>query len=199
MTARQMIAFLLFALAAAGTPGPSNTMLAAVGARAGIRRGLPSLFGQVIGMGLIMFLVPLGLGSLVLRYPPVRWALKGGGAAFLLWLSWKIATSPDRIEPQPEKNPVGFLAAAVFQWVNPKAWLVVSAAAGTFLSPAAGSAVAQAASLAGLFVLAALPSCFPWLAVGAGAQRLLYSRRRLRVFHVTMAALLVLSIALIVR
>ncbi len=193
------MAFLLFAIVAAGTPGPSNTMLTAVGAHAGILRGLPSLFGQVIGMGLIMFLVPFGLGSLVLQHPLLLWALKGGGAAFLLWLSWKTATSSGRIDSQPDRNPVGFLGAAVFQWVNPKAWLIVSAAAGAFLSPEAGSAVVQAASLAGLFVLAALPSCFPWLAFGAAVPRVLHSRRRMKIFNITMGALLALSIVLIAR
>jgi len=57
----------------------------------------------------------------------------------------------------------------------------------------------QAASLGGLFVLAALPSCFIWLAFGAAAQRVLHSRRRLRIFNITMGALLALSIVLIVR
>jgi len=199
MTTARVVAFLLFAVVAAGTPGPSNTMLTAVGAHAGILKGLPSLFGQVIGMGLIMFLVPFGLGSLVLQYPLLRWVLKGGGVAFLLWLSWKIATSSGRIDSQPDRNPVGFLGAAVFQWVNPKAWLIVGAAAGTFLNPKAGSSVVQAASLAGLFVLVALPSCFPWLAFGAAVQRALHSRRRLRIFNITMGALLALSIVLIVR
>jgi threonine/homoserine/homoserine lactone efflux protein len=199
MTTEQVVAFLLFAIVAAGSPGPSNTMLTAVGAQAGISRGLPSLFGQVIGVGLIMFLVPFGLGNLVLQYPVLRWALKGGGAAFLLWLSWKIATSSSRSDSQPDGNPVGFLGAAVFQWVNPKVWLIVSAAAGTFLSPRAGSAVVRAASLAGLFVLAALPSCFPWLAFGSAVHRVLHSRRRLRIFNITMGVLLALSIVLIVR
>lgn len=99
----------------------------------------------------------------------------------------------------PERNPVGYLGAAVFQWANPKSWLVVASAAGTFLRPEAGSPVVQAASLAGLFSLAALPSYFPWLAFGAALQRVLHSRRRLRIFNAVMGALLALSIALIVR
>ena len=173
-------------------------MLTAVGAQAGILRGLPSLFGVMIGMGLMMFLVPFGLRSLVVEHPLLLRALKAGGSAFLLWLSWKIAASSGRIDSQPEKSPVGFLGAAVFQWVNPKSWLI-SAAAGTFLSAKPGSAIAQAASLGGLFVLAALPSCFLWLAFGAGAQRVLHSRRRLRIFNITMGALLALSIVLILR
>ena len=57
----------------------------------------------------------------------------------------------------------------------------------------------QAAALGGLFVLAALPSCFLWLAFGAAVQHVLHSRRRLRLFNIVMGALLALSIALIVR
>ncbi len=198
MTTDQAIAFLLFAVVAAATPGPSNIILTAVGASAGIVKGLPSLLGVTVGMGLMMFLVPLGLGSLVLQIPLVLKALHWGGAAFLLWLSWKIATS-SRIESLPEKTPVGFVGAAAFQWVNPKSWLVTVSAAGTFLNAEAGSSLLQAVFLSGLFVFAALPSCFLWLAFGATVQRILRSQRRLRVFNSAMGALLALSIALIVR
>ncbi len=193
------MAFLLFAVVAAVTPGPSNLMLTAAGARAGIAGGLPCLLGVTTGMGLMMFVVPLGLGSVVLDRPAVLQALHWGGAAFLLWLSWKIATSTGGIDRTAGPDPVGYLGAAVFQWVNPKSWLVTASAAGTFLAAGAGSPVAQAASLAGLFVLAALPSCFLWLALGAGVQRLLRDPRRLRVFNVAMGVLLALSVVLIVR
>ena len=193
------MAFLLFAVVAAVTPGPSNVMLTAAGAHAGVLKGLPCLFGVTTGMGLMMFLVPLGLGSLALKHPLVLKTLNWSGAAFLLWLSWKIAMSSSRIESMPERNPVGYLGAAVFQWVNPKSWLVSASAAGTFLSAEAGSPILQAASLGGLFFLAALPSCFLWLAFGAAVQRVVRSRRRLRIFNVVMGALLALSIALIVR
>ena len=131
------MAFLLFAVVAAVTPGPSNIMLTAAGAQAGVLRGLPCLFGVATGMGAMMFVVPLGLGSLVLERPLVLKALHWGGAAFLLWLSWKIATSGSRSDSAPD--PVGYLGAAIFQWVNPKSWLVTASAAGTFLSAGAGS------------------------------------------------------------
>ena len=76
---------------------------------------------------------------------------------------------------------------------------MTASAAGTFLGAHGGSPIAQAASLAGLFVLAALPSCFLWLAFGAAVQHILHSRRRLRIFNIVMGALLALSIVLIVR
>jgi threonine/homoserine/homoserine lactone efflux protein len=199
MTTEQVTAFLLFAFVAAVTPGPSNIMLTAAGAQAGVRRGLPCLLGVGTGMGLMMFLVPLGLGSLVLKHPLLLKALNWGGAAVLLWLSWKIATSAGRIEATLERDPVGYVGAAVFQWVNPKSWLVSASAAGTFLSSGAGSPIAQAASLGALFVLAALPSGFVWLAFGATVQHALHGDRRLRIFNIAMGALLALSIVLIVR
>jgi threonine/homoserine/homoserine lactone efflux protein len=193
----QVVAFLLFAVVAAVTPGPSNVMLTAAGANAGVLKGLPCLFGVTTGMGLMIFLVPLGLGSLVLEHPLVLKALNWGGAAVLLWLSWQIATA-SHMESRPDSTPVGYVGAAVFQWVNPKSWLVSASAAGTFLHAEAGSPVLQAASLGGLFCLAALPSCFLWLAFGATVQRVLHRKRRLRVFNIAMGALLALSIALIV-
>ena len=186
-------------MVAAVTPGPSNIMLTAAGAQAGVLRGLPCLFGVTVGMGLMMFLVPLGLGSLVLQHPLLLKTLHWGGAAVLLWLSWKIATSSGRIEAAATTDPVGFVGAAVFQWVNPKSWLVSASAAGTFLGAGAGSPVWQAAALGGLFVLAALPACFVWLAFGAAVQRVLRERRRQRIFNVVMGALLAASIGLIVR
>jgi threonine/homoserine/homoserine lactone efflux protein len=198
-TTERIVAFLVFAVVAAVTPGPSNIMLTAAGAQAGVLRGLPCLLGVTTGMGVMMFLVPLGLGSLVVDHPEILTALHWGGAAFLLWLSWKIATSGSGIDSAPQHDPVGYLGAAIFQWVNPKSWLVAASAAGTFLSADAGSSIAQAAWLGGLFILAALPSCFLWLAFGAAVQHVLESPRRLRVFNIAMGALLALSIVLIVR
>jgi threonine/homoserine/homoserine lactone efflux protein len=187
-------AFLAFALVAAITPGPSNIMLAAVGASAGLWRGLPCLFGVAGGMAVMMFGVSLGLGSLVLRNPALLAALKWTGAAFLLWLAWKIAGSRAMATPA---RPVGFIEAALFQWVNPKSWLVSASAAATYLG-GSGTALAQSLALGGLFLAAALPSCFVWLAFGAALQRLLGSPRRLRVFNLAMGGVLAASVALIV-
>jgi threonine/homoserine/homoserine lactone efflux protein len=193
-----MIAFLLFAVVAAVSPGPSNVMLTAAGARGGVAKGLPCLLGATIGMASMMFLVPLGLGSVVLGHPLALTGLRWGGSAFLLWLAWRIATSAGG-DTLVEERAVGFVGAAVFQWVNPKAWVVSVGAAATYLSPESGSAVAESALLGGLFALAALPSGFVWLAFGAAVQRLLRGRRARRAFNLSLGVLLALSVALIVR
>jgi len=198
MTAEQAVAFFLFAFVAAVTPGPSNLILTSTGAAVGVLRGLPSLFGVAAGMGLMMFLVTFGLGSLVHDSPILYQALKWGGVAFLLWLAWKIATARQSDAAADEKRPVGFWGAAAFQWVNPKSWLVSASAAGTYLHASGGAIFVQAASFGLLFVLAALPSCFVWLAFGAGVQQLLHGERAARIFNIAMGALLAGSVVLFI-
>jgi threonine/homoserine/homoserine lactone efflux protein len=196
MTLEQAIAFFIFSVAAAGTPGPSNALLTATGANVGVRRGLPCLFGVAIGMGLMMFVVAFGLGSVILRSPAVLEGVKWGGAAVLCWLAWRIATA-GRASAAVSGPPVGFLGAAAFQWINPKSWLVCASAAATFLEEGANGALAQSAAFGLTFMLASLPSCFPWLAFGAVLHRFLRSERALRVFNAAMGALLAASVLLI--
>jgi threonine/homoserine/homoserine lactone efflux protein len=193
MTTDQALAFVLFAIIAAITPGPSNILLTSTGANAGVRRGLPCLFGVAVGMGLMMAIVAFGLGSLVLGNPMVLSVLRWAGIGFLLWLAWKIATS-GHSGPAAGAKVIGFWEAAVFQWVNPKSWLVSASAAGTYLQPEGASALVQSVSFGALFVLAALPCCFVWLACGASVQRFLRSDRASRAFNLVMGLVLAGSI-----
>ena len=76
MITEQALAFCLFAIVAAITPGPSNLVLTSTGANVGVLRGLPCLCGVAIGMGLMMCLVAFGLGSLVLEHPVILEAIR---------------------------------------------------------------------------------------------------------------------------
>jgi threonine/homoserine/homoserine lactone efflux protein len=196
MTPEQVVAFLLFAVVAAGTPGPSNLLLTATGGAVGLVRGLPCLLGVSAGMGLMMFVVAFGLGRIVLASPVVLRVLHWAGIVFLLWLAWKMATAGAAAD-EGERRPVGVVGAAAFQWINPKSWLVSASAAGTYLGAGTGSALGPALTFAGLFVLASLPCCFVWLAFGATGQRLLRTGRARRAFNITMGALLAASVALV--
>jgi threonine/homoserine/homoserine lactone efflux protein len=198
MTYEHAVAFLLFAVVAAITPGPSNLILTSTGAAVGVLRGLPALVGQAVGMGIMMFLVAFGLGSIVVGNQLIIQALRWCGIAFLLWMAWKIATAGHG-ETTGSGAHMGFWGMAAFQWVNPKSWLVCAAAVGTYLEATGGNAFAQSLALGLLFIAAALPSCFVWLAAGASMQRLLRSERAARIFNVTMGALLAGSILLFIH
>jgi threonine/homoserine/homoserine lactone efflux protein len=197
MTSEHALAFLLFSTVAAITPGPSNILLAATGATAGLLRGFPCLLGVTIGMGFMMFVVAFGLGHLVLERPYILELLKWGGVGFLLWLAWKIATAKVPIAARAT-SIVGFWRAAAFQWINPKSWIVCAGAVGTYLQVDHGGVLGQSALFGGLFVLAAIPSCSVWLAFGAALQRFARSERTVQTFNVVMGVLLVCSLFLVV-
>lgn len=192
MTSDQIIAFLGFSIVAAITPGPSNVMITATGAAAGFVRGLPCAVGAAIGMGALLFCAALGLGQLVLGWPTLLAVMNGCGAAFLLWLAWKIGTA-GTASPSTNSEPVGFMGAALFQWANPKGWLVAVGAAGTHLQGAADQ-LAQALAFGALFFAAALPSGLVWLLLGAVLQRTLQGERAARLFNRVMGALLAASV-----
>src|SRR5438445_13852252 len=94
MTPEHALAIFAFSVSAAGTPEPSNALLTATGAHVGVLRGLPALVGVAAGMAVLMFVVVIGLGTMILQMPVILTAIKWAGAAVLLWLAWRIATSP---------------------------------------------------------------------------------------------------------
>jgi threonine/homoserine/homoserine lactone efflux protein len=198
MVTEQAIGFFLFAVVAAITPGPSNLIVTSTGAAVGILRGLPALAGVSVGMGLMIFVVALGLGSLVLGHPLIILLLKVSGAGFLLWLAWKIAIA-GRSDITIDKEPIGFWGAFAFQWVNPKSWLVSVSAIGIYLHTQASNALTQSLFFGLLFVVASLPSCFVWLAFGANLQRFLRTTRTARVFNIVMGVLLAGAVVLLIR
>ena len=196
MTLEQSLPFLIFSLVAAITPGPSNVLITATGSAAGIVRGLPCVFGAAAGMATLLFTAALGLGQLILSHPEILRVMNWCGAAFLLWLAWKIANAGRAGEAGAAK-PVGFFDAAFFQWINPKGWLVAVGAAGTFLQPVTHTELLQAIIFAVLFFSVALPSGFVWLVLGASMQGLLRDERSARIFNTVMALALAASVAMI--
>ncbi len=93
MTAALLLAFIGFAFVSSITPGPNNTMLLASGVNYGFRRTLPHIAGISLGCMVMLLLVGLGLGQVFAALPQLYGVLRYAGAAYLLWLAWKIATA----------------------------------------------------------------------------------------------------------
>ncbi len=188
-----------FAISMSGTPGPNNAMLAASGATFGFRRTLPHMLGITAGFPAMLVVVALGGGGLLRAAPVLHEALKWTGAAYLLWLAFKIGTArPGATAPGARTLPLTALQAALFQWVNPKAWIIVVSAIATYTGNAA-TILGPSLALAAIFVAATLPSTALWTMTGVGAARLLRSERGLRGFNLAMAALLVASLLPLLR
>ena len=81
----------------------------------------------------------------------------------------------------------------LFQWVNPKAWVLAVATVATHTSPAQPLAP-QVLLLAALFGVVGVPCSFLWCLIGAGAARVLRTPGQLRMFNLAMAGLLAASV-----
>lgn len=179
----ELSAFFAFAFIASITPGPSNVLLATVGARMGILRGVPALLGTAVGTGLVLFIVGFGLGATLLENVMALFVLRIMGIGAILWLAWMIATAPVAgPEKQGSTQVLGFLPAFLLQWLNPKAWIVSLSIVGAFMV-ADGSALIQAGTLSAIFIFAAILGCFPWLAGGTALRRLLQNQNFARFFN----------------
>jgi len=187
---------LTFAIAATATPGPNNIMLTASGANFGYRRTLPHIFGIMFGFPAMMVAIGLGLGQVFTSFPQLHEILKGLGSAYLLFLAWKIATAAKPEGHKDEATPFTFLQAALFQWVNPKAW-IMSVAALTAYTTGEGSYILETLLVASTFFVVSFPLISSWCLFGALIGRWLTSPRALMVFNGSMAALIVASIALL--
>ena len=170
------------------TPGPNNLMLTASGANFGYWRTLPHIGGILIGCFSLFLAIALGLGALFQRFPALQLALQIAGSAYLLWLAWLFAQTPPPGEADAEARPLRFWQAAVFQLVNPKAWVMGIAMAAGFL-PDEGSLLANAALVALIAELVALPCISIWTLFGTGIGRLLRGERAWRRFNRTMGLL----------
>jgi threonine/homoserine/homoserine lactone efflux protein len=174
------------------TPGPNNVMLASSGATHGVRASVPHMLGIAAGFSVMLVVVSAGLGSLLLAWPPLLAAMRWVGAAWMLWLAWKIAIAPPPGSVSP-RGVLGFTGAAAFQWINPKAWLIALGAASEFTRPDLPLAQ-QALRIGAVFLVVALPCMLVWVLLGRGAGRLLRVPGRLRAFNIAMALLLVASL-----
>ena len=188
-----LLALAVFCTVTLFTPGPNNLMLMTSGLNFGFRRGLPHLMGVVLGFTAMVLIVGFGLGAVFERWPLLYMILKYAGAAYLLYLAWEIAVSkPPSPGGESASRPIGFVQAAVFQWVNPKAWVMAVGAISTYA--AVGPFPLNVLIIAGLFGVLGIASSGTWLGFGAALQRVLTDARAIRIFNIVMALLLVASL-----
>ncbi|MCB2094447.1 MAG: LysE family translocator [Rhodobacteraceae bacterium] len=185
------LTLLALAVATLFTPGPNNMMLAASGANFGLRPSFPHLFGVAFGFPLMLLTVGLVLGGLVQASPALREGLRYGGAVLLLWIAWKIATSGGIGSGSGAARPMRFFAAASFQWVNPKAWSMAVAATSQYVIP--DRPIWTAGLVAVTFLTLGLVSATTWVLAGKAIAHWLTTARRLRIFNLVMAVLIVAS------
>lgn len=155
---------------------------------------MPHILGIAVGIIIVLAFIGVGLGQVFELYPQSQDVLRYIGAAFLLYLAYKIATAKNNLND--DKNvgqPMPPLQAALLQAVNPKVWVVMIGAIGTFISKD-GNKYLEIALMMATYVAVSLPIQFGWCLFGREIGRFLKSERAFKIFNYGMAALLVSSI-----
>ncbi|MCX8959182.1 LysE family translocator [Erwinia psidii] len=166
------------------TPGPNNLMLATSGVNFGMRRTWPMVMGILFGCAIQTAIAGVMLDVLLQWMGAVRLPLAILGCIYLLWLSWKIFRS-GAPEMQEKARPMTLLGGALFQAVNPKAWLMAVNVALMYTSSNGILAVAVG------FMALNLPCILVWAVMGDRMGRHLQIPWKLRLFNTCMALSLV--------
>ena len=184
-----MIPVLLFSFSMSVTPGPNNVMLTASGANFGFRRSIPHMLGITVGVMLLMSSVALGLGVLFEKWPVMMLVLKVVGSAYLIWLAWKIYHSPaPDLHQHHQTKPLTFVEGAIFQFVNPKAWMMAISAVASFTLSGDAFFVSVVLVIVAMAIVN-LPSIALWASFGVLLGRILKSPIHWRYFNRIMGGL----------
>jgi threonine/homoserine/homoserine lactone efflux protein len=176
------------------TPGPNNIMLMTSGLNFGYKKSLPHVFGVMLGFSFMVVLIGLGIGIIFDNYPYVFNILNIVGITYLMWMAYKIAsasTSPD--DDVNVKRPFTFIQIVIFQWLNPKAWVMSITATTTFIN-IDENVFYQVLTIAFVYLLTGFISTHTWVFGGVFLKKLIKNEKALKGFNITMALLIVLSI-----
>lgn len=181
MTLEIYLAYIAACFLVAVVPGPTVTVIIGNSLAHGTRAGLLNVAGTQLGLGLLMAILVVGLSSVIAAmgwlFDWLRWA----GAAYLIWIGWKLLRAPDSLD-QPRAAPTprgGFLLQGfLVLMANPKALLWFGAFIPQFVDPK-GNYVGQIVLLGVTAMAVALVSDGAW-AVLTGRAGTFLSRKRVR-------------------
>jgi len=179
-----------FALAASISPGPVNLVCLSSGTRYPLRQGLLFVAGATLGFVALFLAIGLGLHSALTWIPGFDRLLTWAGIAFLLYLSYRLATDDGKITDLALGNAPGFWTGAVMQWLNPKAWFASASGIGAYTS---GGDLIQLAVFAGIYLPICGLSLSTWVFAGRFLRQHIQRPRLLQTVNRVLAALLVAS------
>ena len=176
------------------TPGPNNSILTASGIKFGFIRSIPNIIGISSGHGLQLALVCFGLGSLFSQFPILLEVLKYIGACYLLYLAWKMFGSLNISRTEEKSSPLKYYEAILFQFVNPKAWVICITAVSLFY-PENVNLIIGTLFLVIMSTIINLPSISMW-AFGGSIIRRYLSNKKLKTIIEWILAILLLGTAI---
>lgn len=191
ITLQQLSSFLVLAIIMSVTPGPNNLMVLFSSVRFGARKTLGHISGASAGSALMLLLVGLGLHEIFTLFPSIQVVMKYSGAAYILYLSWRIWGSSGETKEASATQPMTFIGAAFFQLINPKSWIMASVAISTCLPEV--FSFADIAFYTVLFAVVSFPCVGIWAWGGEMIKHYLMDARLVRRFNQGCSGMLALS------
>ena len=173
------------------TPGPNNAMLTASGMKFGFIKTLPHLIGIPSGHIIQLSLVCLGLGSLFLQFPNIQFYLKILCFFYLIYLSWTILGSLS-LTKKESGRPLKLYEAALFQFINPKAWTIALTVVSAFF-PTEENFYIATFFLTSTAALICFPSICIWAIFGNSLRLFINNRKTKKIIEYILAILLVIT------
>jgi threonine/homoserine/homoserine lactone efflux protein len=185
-----LLSMAAFALASSISPGPVNIVALSSGAQHGFQASMRHVTGATVGFTLLLLLVGIGLHEVLARMPALARFTQWAGAAFLLWMAWKLASDDGSLDLDGHRKAPSLLVGAAMQWLNPKAWMAAVAGTGAF---AAGGDAVLVWQFAALYFVVCYLSIASWAWAGTTLRRRLTDPATMRLFNRVMALLLAAS------
>ena len=164
-----LVATLVFIIPMCFSPGPNNVLCAAHGSQHGFKGTLTLISGMAVGWSILALFVG-GATVFIEDNKSFFNTLAYIGAAYIAFLSYKIATSVPLVEGTHDNDRLGFTTGLTIQFVNGKAWihfLVLMTTFGTVF----GSGFFGKSMLVLLNVMFGLPAVMSWAAFGTVLRR----------------------------
>ena len=176
------------------TPGPNNSILTASGIKFGFIRSVPNIIGISSGHGLQLALVCFGLGSLFSQFPILLEVLKYIGACYLLYLAWKMFGSLNISRTEEKSSPLKYYEAILFQFVNPKAWVICSTAV-TLYYPKNENIIVGTLFMVIMSTIVNIPSISIWAYGGSIIRQYLNNQKLKKFIELVLAVMLIATAA----
>lgn len=169
------------------TPGPNNLLLMASGLTFGVAPTVRHLSGILCGVLLQICVTGAGLGAIFSQWPLLQGGLKLAGTLYMLWLAQRLWLASERTEMSAVR-PIGFAEAMLFQFVNPKTWVMATTVIAAFVPVGEGYPL-RVVTAGLIFTLVALPCILVWVIGGAWLRMAVDDPRARRQINGVMAVL----------
>ena len=179
--------FLIYCFITAYTPGANNLLSMSNAARLGFRKSVSFNFGITMGFLIVMTVCTLFSSTLYSALPKVKFYMQLLGAAYMLYLAWKVWKTSSDLEVESRKE-ASFLSGMVLQFLNPKIYIYAITAMSLYILPLYHSVVALIVFVLILTIIGASGS-YVWALFGSAFCR--FFTKHTKGVNLVMALLLV--------